>query len=1231
VTPSRIGSPPEWNTLHFCAMPTNVDRAYALEHRYALASGRVYLTGVQALVRLPIEQRRRDAAAGLDTAGFVSGYRGSPLGTYDMALWDAQRFLDEHRIRFEPGVNEDLAATAVWGTQQAALHPRPRHQGVFGIWYGKGPGVDRSCDALKHGNYAGASRHGGVLVLCGDDPGARSSSIAHQSEPALIHCGIPILNPASVQEYLDLGLQGFALSRFSGSWVAMKCLTDTVDSARSVEVGPERLRIVEPDFPVPPGGLHIAWANHPLQVEQRLYQHRLPAVQAFARANRLDRVAVRAEGGRRRLGIVTTGKAYLDVRQALDELGIDARRAAGIGLEVYKVALVWPLEPEGARRFCAGLEDVLVVEEKRPILEEQLARLLYDESERPRLAGKRDGPGAPLVPSEGELAPAAVAEAIRRWLERRVPAQGAERLALRDMEHGAQRLALRDMEHGAERPALRDMEHGAERLALRDMEHGAERPALRDTSLPPRPPEPAAAAQAAGLMRLPSFCSGCPHNTSTVVPEGSVALGGIGCHGMAVWLPERRTLAVTQMGGEGANWIGQAPYVETPHVYQNMGDGTYFHSGLLAIRAAVAAKVNVTYKILANGAVAMTGGQPIDGEPLLRGEVSVPEIVRQLHAEGVARIEVVADDPGRHARGAFPPGVAVHPREALDRVQRALREVPGVTALVYDQACAAEARRLRKQGAFPDPDRRVVINEAVCEGCGDCSVVSNCISVEPVETGLGRKRRIDQSSCNKDYSCLQGYCPSFATIEGGRLLKRAGGADDGGDALFAGLSEPARADTARPFDVLVTGIGGSGVVTVGALLGMAAHLEGRGCSVLDVTGLAQKNGPVTSHVRVADRPEDLHATRIAAGNADLVLGCDIVVTAGADPLSRIGKGRTTAIVNTHVAPTADFATHPDLDLSPARMEAAIRAAAGDEGCWFVAATELATALLGDAIATNLFLVGYALQKGRLPVGLAALDRAIELNGRALAMNRRALAWGRLAAVDLEAVRRAARAGLPAPAPPAAGDPLEVLVAHRVQLLTAYQDARYAARYRALVERVAARERQTCGEPLRLAPAVARYASKLMAYKDEYEVARLWSDGSFRAQLEREFESWDRIRLHLAPQLANPRDPDTGRARKWALGPWSLRAMGVLARLRFLRGTPLDPFGWTAHRRLERRLVREYQATVEELLVRLRPENRELAVEIASVPESIRGFDLVKERHLEQARARQRELLARLRG
>jgi indolepyruvate ferredoxin oxidoreductase len=1146
------------------------DDSYELAHRYTRKSGRVYLTGVQALVRLPMMQRQRDLAEGLDTAGFISGYRGSPLGTYDMALWQARDLLEEHQVRFEPGVNEDLAATSVWGTQQANLLPQPRHDGVFGIWYGKGPGVDRSCDALKHGNYAGTSALGGVLALTGDDPAARSSSIAHQSEHALVHCGIPILNPSNVQEYLDLGLYGFALSRYSGCWVGMKCLTDTVDSAASVQVGEERVRIALPeDFELPEGGLSIGWGNLPLAVEQRLYQQRLPAARAFVRANGLDRVVL--DSPRRRLGIVTTGKAYLDVRQALAELGLDEERAADLGLAVYKVAMSWPLEPEGLRRFARGLEYLLVVEEKRPLLEEQIAATLYNLPERPRLSGKRDERGVPLVPAEGELSPNAVADAIRSWLEYRAPEWYA-------------------------------------RLA------------------PPRPPS--APAQAGGLTRLPAFCSGCPHNSSTVVPESSVALGGIGCHGMAVWLPERRTLAVTQMGGEGANWIGQAPFTGTRHIFQNLGDGTYFHSGLLAIRAAVTAGVNITYKILANGAVAMTGGQPIEGESIA-GEITTPEIARQLDSEGVRRIAVLSDEPGKYARGAFPSGVTVHHRDELGRIQRELREVPGVSALIYDQTCAAEARRLRKRGEFPDPDRRIVINELVCEGCGDCSVQSNCISIEPVETDLGRKRRINQSSCNKDYSCLKGYCPSFVTVSGGRL-RGAGvaAADTGGSAIFTRLPEPPVADVSEPFDLLVCGIGGTGVITVGALLGMAAHLEGKGASVLDVTGLAQKNGPVTSHVRVAASPEDLFSTRIGVGRADLVLGCDIVVTAGAEGLSRMSREHTTAVVNLHVAPTFDFATHPDLDLSSDAMTKAIGEAAADPH--FVAATKLATALLGDAIASNLFLLGYALQRGRVPVGLPALERAIELNGRAVAMNKRALLWGRLAAHDMAAVERVAAPALRSDAP-ARDDSLYALVERRGALLTAYQSARYARRYRALVERVAAREAELQLDGTPLAEAVARYYAKLLAYKDEYEVARLYTDGSFRKQLEAEFEGDYRVSLQLAPPwILNPKDPDTGRHRKWAFGPKFFSALALLARLRFLRGTPFDPFGWSAHRRLERGLIGEYEATLDELLEGLSEENRDLAVAIASIPEQIRGFDLVKEEQLAVARSKQEDLLAAFR-
>jgi len=767
-----------------------VDLSYELEHRYTRSTGRVFMSGVQALVRLPMLQRQRDIAAGLDTAGFISGYRGSPLGTYDMALWQAKDLLEEHQVRFEPGMNEDLAATAVWGTQQASLQATARHDGVFSIWYGKGPGVDRSLDPIKHGNYMGTARHGGVLALCGDDPGAKSSSIAHQSEQALIHAGVPILNPANVQEYLDFGLYGWALSRYSGCWVGMKCLTDTVDSAASVELGPERVRLVDPGFTFPEHDHHITMTNTLVLIEQQLYQVKLPAAQAFVRAHRLDREIWSSE--KRRLGIVTTGKAYLDVRQALDELGIDETRAADLGLSIYKVAMPWPLEPDGAKAFSDGLEDILVVEEKRPIIEEQLAHLLINLRSHPRLVGKRDQEGASLLPQTGELAPTTVGLAIRRWIESRLP---------------------------------------------------------EEAHLLRAAPSAPVVAPPGQLNRMPSFCSGCPHNTSTQLPDGSIALGGIGCHGMAAFFPERRTYGATHMGGEGSNWIGQAPFIEMPHVFQNMGDGTYFHSGLLSIRACVAANVNITFKILVNGAVAMTGGQPIEGESM-EGEITCPEIARQLSAEGVKRIAVLSNEPERYDRGIFPKSVSIDDRSKLNRVQKELRETKGVSVLIYDQTCAAEARRLRKRGEFPDPDRRIVINERVCEGCGDCSVQSNCISIEPVETEFGRKRRINQNSCNKDYSCVRGYCPSFVSVSGGTLRKVETKTTLSGDKeRFSSLPEPTLPSLEKPFNVLLAGIGGTGVVTVGAILSMAAHLEGKGTSELDVTGLAQKNGPVSSHVR----------------------------------------------------------------------------------------------------------------------------------------------------------------------------------------------------------------------------------------------------------------------------------------------------------------------------------------------------------------------------------------------
>ncbi len=1141
--------------------------AVSLDDKYTLDSGRVYLTGIQALVRLPMVQRRRDEAAGLNTGCFISGYRGSPLGGYDQQLWQARRFLERHRIHFQPGVNEDLAATAVWGSQQTGLFPDATVDGVFAIWYGKGPGVDRCGDVFKHANFAGTAKHGGVLALAGDDHGAKSSTLPHQSEHAFIAAMIPVLNPAGVQEILDYGLYGFAMSRYSGCWIGFKAITETVESSASVDVDPGRVDIVLPeDFEMPPGGLNIRWPDPWLEQEERLMRYKLYAAIAFARANRLDRVAL--GGRRRRLGIVTTGKSYLDVRQALDDLGIDEAAAEEIGIAVYKVAMTWPLEPEGIRRFAEGLDEILVVEEKRALIENQLKEQLYNwhADKRPRVIGKFDESGEWILPSTGELTPARIARVIAGRIAR-----------------------------------FHTSETIAERLAFLERK------------------ERALAAEAPAFKRIPYFCSGCPHNTSTRVPEGSRAVAGIGCHFMALWM-DRSTSTFTHMGGEGATWIGQAPFMETRHIFANLGDGTYFHSGLLAIRAAVAAKVNITYKILYNDAVAMTGGQPVDGS------LTVPEIACQVHAEGVRRIAVVSDDPRKYPVGTeFPADVTFHHRDELDRVQRDLREWPGVSVLIYDQTCAAEKRRRRKRGLYPDPPKRVFINERICEGCGDCSVQSNCLSVVPVETEFGRKREIDQSTCNKDYSCLKGFCPSFVTVHGGRLRAQRRAADTG--QAFAEPPMPELPGIGRePYNILVTGVGGTGVVTVGALLGMAAHIEGRGVTVLDMTGLAQKGGAVISHLRIAESPDDLHAVRIAAGEADAMIGCDLVVAASFEALAKVRAGRTRAVVNVHETVTGDFTRNPDLEFPGAALVDVIRTEVGRDAADFLEGTALATALMGDSIATNLFMLGYAFQKGLIPLSRDSIMAAIELNGVAVEANQRAFLWGRRAAVDLAAVEKVAALG-EVPEERRLSRSLDELVERRVADLAAYQNAAYAARYRALVERVREAERTRAKGLDGLTEAVAKYAYKLMAYKDEYEVARLHSDPEFRRTLAQRFEGDYRLRFHLAPPLLSPRDPETGQLLKREYGPWILPVFRLLARLKFLRGTPFDPFGRTAERRRERRLIEEYERTIDDIIGTLDHDNHALAVQIAELPEHIRGFGHVKERHLAEVEARRAELLA----
>ena len=1145
--------------------------AVTLDDKYDLDSGRVFLTGIQALVRLPMVQRRRDAAAGLNTACFVSGYRGSPLGGLDMQFGRAQQFLERHHIHVRPAVNEDLGATAVWGSQQVGLAPGARYDGVFALWYAKGPGVDRSGDVLKHGNLAGSSPHGGVLVLAGDDHTCKSSTTANQSEYAFMDAQLPILNPSGVQEVLDYGLWGLAMSRYTGCWIALKTIAETVDSSASIAVDPARPVIVLPDdFAPPPDGLHIRWPDTPLAQEERLHRYKLYAALAFARANRLDQTLI--DSPRRRFGIITTGKSYLDVRQALEDLGIDDDRAAEIGLSLYKVAMPWPLEREGIRRFAEGLEEVLIVEEKRAVIENQVKEQLYNwrADVRPRVLGKFDDGGNWILPSTGELTPARIARAI------------ADRIA---GFHTSPRIA--------------------ERLRFFEQK------------------EAALAAAPAQLTRIPYFCSGCPHNISTRVPEGSRALAGIGCHYMAIWM-DRSTDTFSQMGGEGVPWVGQAPFTDEEHVFVNLGDGTYFHSGSLAIRQAIAAGVNITYKILYNDAVAMTGGQPVDGQ------LSVPQITRQLAAEGIAKIVVVSDQPDSYPVGtAFAPGTTVHHRDTLDSLQRELRQWPGVSALIYDQTCAAEKRRRRKRGLYPDPPKRVFINEAVCEGCGDCSVQSNCLSVVPVETEFGRKRAIDQSSCNKDFSCLGGFCPSFVTVHGGAPRKPTTGARaETAEGDFEGtLPEPVLPTLDGPYGILITGIGGTGVVTIGALLGMAAHLEGKGATVLDMTGLAQKGGAVVSHVRIAPTPTDIQAVRIAAGGAALVLGCDIVVAAGFDALAKMQADTTHAVINTQRTQTGDFTRDADLEFPAAAMQRAIDQATGGSAD-FVAATQLATALLGDAMATNLFMLGYAWQRGLVPLSLAALTCAIELNGVAVAMNTQALLWGRRAAHDAGRVAALAAPSMPlALREPDIATGLEDIVARRVAHLTAYQNAAYGYRYTDFVGMVQQAEADRAPGRSGLAETVARYYAKLLAYKDEYEVARLYADGAFMAKLRDQFAGDIKLRFHLAPPLLARRDPQTGRLIKRAYGPWMFTAYRVLARLKFLRGGPLDPFGRTAERRQERQLIADYEATVRTLMAGLTAKNHALAMEIAALPEHIRGFGHVKQAHLDRVKARETELMA----
>ncbi len=1123
----------------------------ALADRYDLAKTHVLLNGAQAVARLLLMQKERDRRAGLNTGGFVSGYRGSPVGGLDLQFARLKKEFSAADVHFEPGLNEELAATALWGTQQAEMRGEGKFDGVFGLWYGKGPGVDRSGDVLRHVNLAGTSKNGGVLALMGDDHTAESSTTAHQSEFAFVDVMMPILSPAGVQEILDYGALGYALSRFAGVWVGIKCIKDTIESTAVVDARLDRVTPVTPkDYALPPGGLNIRTPDPILEQEARLQDHKRDAMVAWLAANGINKTILNG-GPSPKIGIITAGKSYLDVRQALDDLGLDEKRCDELGVRLFKLGCTWPVVPAEIHAFAEGLDRIIVVEEKRSLIEVQVREELYGSQTQPILIGKRDENGEWLFPVKGSLDPNQIGGAI-----------GDAILKYHDDE--------------SVRSKLGRLKQDRARVAEIKQE----------------------------ATRTPYFCSGCPHNRSTVIPEGARAYAGIGCHYMAQFM-DRRTDGYTQMGGEGANWVGESRFSRRGHVFQNLGDGTYNHSGALALRWSIDTNTDVTYKILFNDAVAMTGGQRHEGG------LSVPQIARQVAADGARRVAVVTDQPDKYAAGEhWPAGMKIYPREELIAVEEELAKVPGTTVLIYDQTCAAEKRRRRKRGEFPDPDKRAFINELVCEGCGDCGVKSNCVSIQPKDTEFGRKRVIDQSSCNKDYSCVDGFCPSFVTVEGAKPRKSRKAA-----ASAPPVAEPVRPElTATPYSIVVTGVGGTGVVTIAAILGMAAHLENAGCGMIDMAGLAQKGGAVYSHVKLARAPEDIHAIRIAPGGADLILGCDLVVSGSRAVLSTAKGAETGVVVNAAEVFPGDFTRNADFSLPTERLKRAIQAASGGSAR-FVDASTAAVAALGNSIGANMFMLGYAYQAGFVPMSSAAIRRAIELNGEAVAMNLAAFAWGRAAQADPAALAAFAKA----PANEKADD-LASVVAKRVEFLTAYQDRAYAERYRALVDEVAKAEAARAPGRAGLALTVARYAFKLMAYKDEYEVARLYTDGSFARAVADAFEGDLKLTFHLAPPILGRKDPRTGLPVKTAFGPWMMRAFSLLAGLKGLRGGAFDVFGYTKERREERQLIEDYVALARELCAKLAADNHGLAVTLAALPEKVRGYGHVKAKSLEAVRA-----------
>jgi indolepyruvate ferredoxin oxidoreductase len=1134
-----------------------------LNDKYELKEGRAYMTAIQALVRIPLVQRWRDQEEGLNTGGFISGYRGSPLGHYDAELRKAAKYLKAENIHFEEGINEELGATAVWGTQQVNMYQGANVDGVFGICYGKGPGVDRSGDVLRHANAAGTSPHGGVLAIAGDDHACKSSTIPHQSDHTFYSTMLPMLYPANMQEFVEYGLLGIAMSRYSGCWTAFKVTSETAESTGVVDLSRENRKIIMPsddDFEMPKGGLHIRPNDVWRDQDYRLQRYKLFAALAFAKNNNLNWVVF--DSSKPRFGIITSGKTYGDVRQALYELGIDESVAEKIGLRLYKVGMPWPLEPEGMRNFCEGLEEILIVEEKRELIENQLKQQLFNwhADKRPKIVGKYDEQGKWLLPPENDLSVGLIAHVI------------ADRIS--HFYQGEMVVFAKD--------------------------YFDRREAMQSSYEPP-------------LLRKPYFCSGCPHNTSTNVPEGSRATAGIGCHIMAMWM-DRSTDTFIQMGGEGVPWIGQANFTDEKHIFTNLGDGTYQHSGILAIRASIAARVNITYKILYNDAVAMTGGQPVEGG------LTVEMIAQQMRGEGVEHIWILTEDMDRYTnRGLIPADIPILPRENLDTIQKEAREVKGCSIIIFDQTCAAEKRRRRKRGSYPDPDRRVFINDAVCEGCGDCSVKSNCVSVEPIETEYGRKRVINQSSCNKDYSCVNGFCPSFVSVIGGELKKpKVTGLDE----LISDLPMPKVGTVESEYNILVTGVGGTGVLTIGGILGMAAHVDGLVSNSLDMTGLAQKGGAVLSHVRLGKEIEILRTPHIMTGCADLLIACDLVVAASPNAIECVRSDRAKSVINGHNSPVSAFVENNQIDFKQEELKRAIETHTLDTDRHYVEATELATILLGDGIATNMFMMGYAWQLGLIPLSFNAINKAIELNGVAIKANQTTFACGRMAAHDMDSLKDFVEPYISTNFHEDISENVSDVIEKRTKNLIDYHNETYANKYMKLINKVGEKDQDKIYE------AVARSYFKLLAIKDEYEVARLYTNGDFLKKLNVQFDGDYKLKFHMAPPIFEKKN-DAGEVQKREFGPWMMMSLKLLAKLKFLRGTIFDVFGYSDERKMERSLIKEYEHLVPKVLDRLSKENYQLCLEILELPLSYKGYGHVKEKNVGKAKKRQEKLLKQL--